>query len=102
MVSCSFRDKRIRLKTCAYGILFIAHPMIFPAMALYDYLSLSNSFPSYTMSQTHLTGSLGEELECGEPLDGDLLHLILCRVHLGNDNFFVVLEMLTQLVPDWS
>lgn len=44
----------------------------------------------------------GEELERGETVDLHCLHLVGCRVHLGNNNVLMVMVGLPQLVPDRS
>ena len=46
--------------------------------------------------------SLLEQLDGGESLNLDVLELVGSRVHLGNDDVFVVLELLTQFVPSGS
>ena len=48
----------------------------------------------------HLVVSLSEELDGGESLDLDVFELVGGRVHLGDNNVFGVLELLTELVPD--
>ena len=50
--------------------------------------------------EAHLIGILSDELQCGEGLDLNRLHLILSGVHLGDDHILVVSEMLSQVVPD--
>ena len=49
---------------------------------------------------SHLIASLREELDGGERLDFDVVQLVGSGVHLGHNNILVVLELLTQLVPD--
>jgi hypothetical protein len=44
--------------------------------------------------------SLGEKLDGGESLDLYILNFVGSRVHLGNDDIFRVLEVLSQFVPD--
>ena len=50
-------------------------------------------------SNNHLV-SLSEKLDGRESLDLDILNFVGGRVHLGDDNVFGVLEVLSQLVPD--
>lgn len=48
----------------------------------------------------YLVVSLLVELDGGEALDLGVLQLVDRRVHLGNDDRFVVLEFLAELVVD--
>ncbi len=57
---------------------------------------------TYKLMSTHLSAVLGDELECGEGLDLDCLHLVLCGVHLGNHHILVLGKMLSKLLPDGS
>lgn len=50
--------------------------------------------------KAYLVTAFGEIFEGGEALHFDIFNLVSCGIHLGNDDFIVVLELLAQLVPD--
>ena len=54
------------------------------------------------LNSEYLVAVLGEKLDGGESLDLDVGQFVGRGVHLSNDNVSVVLELLTELVPDWS
>ena len=53
-------------------------------------------------NSSYIFAALGEELECWETANFDLLYFIGCGIHLGNNNISIVLVLLTQLIPDWG
>ena len=65
-----------------------------------EWPTLNYQPPLHILIEAHLIGILGDELQCGEGLDLNRLHLVLCGVHLGDDHVLVVSEMLSQVIPD--
>ena len=50
----------------------------------------------------YLIRVFGEEFESRESFNANLLHLILCGVHLGDEYFVVIFEVLGKLLPNGS
>ena len=50
--------------------------------------------------KAYLVTVFGEIFKGGEALHFDIFDLVSCGIHLGNDDFVIVLELLAQLIPD--